>query len=135
MAKVIDPVTLIPSKFALDVEIYNYNDKRLSKDGSGNLLRMFILENQSVAFQDISSGLYITKTDSSFEWEPVLNGPNHKQIFKLVESKNNGYAYGIQSLTGEYLGTDLVTFLKIAKWRWTRNIGDWESFRISVINK
>lgn len=131
---VISPMSLIPSKMALDVEIVNFNNKRLETDSNGSIIRLHMLENQGVAFQDTKSGLYLTKEPNNFEWESTFGTPNANQTFYLVKSNNPGFPFGIRSASGEYLGTDLVSFLKIAKWRWTSNLGNWESFSIQVKN-
>ena len=131
MAKLVDPVSLVPSRLTLDVEVVNTN-KTLVKDDKSSL-RMHLLDGQSVAFQDVGTGLYLTKDTNNFEWEPCVGStPSPRQTFQLVESSSPAYPYGIRSMSGDYLGTDLVSFLKIPVWRWTGNLGGWESFAIRV---
>jgi hypothetical protein len=131
---VVNPMSLVPSRMSLDVEIVNYHNKRLVKEDSSNGLRMHLLDGETVAFQDMKTGLYLTKEASNFGWEITHETPNMNQRFHLIKSQTSSFPYGIRSMSGEYLGTDLFSFLKIPIWRWTSNLGGWESFSIQVKN-
>ena len=93
-------------------------------------VRMHLLSNNRVAFQDLKSGLFATKSNKGFGWESGPPGGDHRQIFKLVESENSVYPYGILSMDGEFLSGSSDGIFKKTSWLWTKTLGDQESFKV-----
>ena len=127
---IINPNDIFSSQSKLIIKIKNYNNIYLETHSNDTIIKVHILKNQAVAFEDLESGLYLTKFFTSFEWDSMVNSPNYNQMFYLVQSNNINYPFGIRCSSGKYLGSNPVIFLKTIRMRWKTKLENSESFNI-----
>jgi hypothetical protein len=135
MSRVVDPRTLIIKDLILEVSILNFNGLQLTYDNN-SLLHMYVLEDNNVAIKDAITNKYLMSLDNSIEWVNLNEPPPLSQFhkFKIVKSNTPEYPYAIQTYDGQYIGTDLTTFLNIPRWRLSNNLGVWEACKVIVRN-